>query len=305
MIQGTIYNHMIRALKQFPAFHAFQNQEMDTKAYLQFLESHQADLEKLGLDEDQIHLSSRLAHDEVSKVDGILYDLKGAGVIDSVEYPKQEFDAYRQQVYESYDHGQYSTYIFPDEERLLYALAHILQPKSTVFLGSYYGYWGIWAMPGIQKGGGKACFLDVNPDVNALAERNYTEMGFAAHTEFLTKDGIGFCESTSQSFDLVVLDAECPKDHPNPEFRGKGIYGPLTRAVLPKLQPGATMVTHNILLENTISDSYFENKIKKNQLQLASYLDITMSQFAFSKGYNTTEGTGVYKMPMSLEPTPN
>ncbi len=102
-----------------------------------------------GLNRDQLSLTTRFPSDEEGYVDRCLLALRDAGIISSIEYPKASFDACSIQIARTYKHGSYSTYIFPEEARLLYALAYIADGTRWAFLGSYYGYWAAWAMAGV------------------------------------------------------------------------------------------------------------------------------------------------------------
>ena len=87
---------------------------------------------EIELSEDQLNLSTRFPHDERGYVAEILADLHEAGVLDSVEYPNDEFEDLRRMVAECFVHDCRTTYIFPEEARLLFAVAHLIRPRNTV-----------------------------------------------------------------------------------------------------------------------------------------------------------------------------
>ena len=167
------------------------------------------------LNEDQRNLSTRFPLDDRQCVAGLLDDLVAADIIPSAVYPEDEFDDYREQVVALATHDGRITYIFPEEARLLYALAHVLRPQRTAFLGSYYGYWALWAMPGIVAGGGTVTLVDVDPAVMAIAERNFAAMGWADVTDFVVADAIEVAPRL-HDVDLCVLDAESSRTDPTP-----------------------------------------------------------------------------------------
>ena len=76
-----------------------------------------------------------------------------------------------------YDHGPFRTYIYPEEARLLFAIADILRPKAAIFLGSYYGYWARAPLAVIARHGGRAVLVDPDPQAQAVARRNLKSAG--------------------------------------------------------------------------------------------------------------------------------
>lgn len=291
---GTVYRNINSVLSKYPEYMEFRNGNLGMRDYLKFLNDNDSVLKAAGLNDDQMHLSSRFSFDEVAKIDSILLDLKAQGVIDTIEYPKLEFESFREKVYSEYIHDAQTTYIFPEEERLIYAMSQILKPKSTILLGSYYGYWGIWAMPAIKQVQGKVYLIDVNEKVNNLARENLLKFGFSQEAEVITADAIEFPNSDSQFYDFVLLDAETPEDYHIEDHRGKAIYFALAKAISKHLRTNSVMVAHNILLSNVTEDIYFSEKISKNFKELGKFLSFAKSNFDFSKDYNTTEGVAVY-----------
>jgi len=293
-MEGTVYQNIKSVLANYPEYEYFRNGKLGMREYLLFLDNNVEQLESAGLNEDQMHLSSRFSINEDAKIDSILLDLKAQGIIETINYPKLEFESFREKVYSEYIHESQSTYIFPEEERLIYALSQILEPKSTILLGSYYGYWGIWAMPAIQRVQGKAYYIDIDKKVSDLALANHLKLGFSQEAEMIVDDAIQFSKNSSQTYDFVLLDAELPADHPNEDLRGKAIYFALAQAIAPKLQTNAVMIAHNILLSNVTEDPYYSKKISKNLKELGKFLSFANRNFDFAKDYNTSEGVGLY-----------
>ena len=151
---------------------------------------HKSLLKETGLHEDQIHLSSRFSLNDEQTVDYILEDLQNRNIISSVNYPKDKFDALSHKVANEFMHDSYTTYIFPEEARLLYALTYITKPKTMFFLGSYYGYWAIWSAVILKETGGVAYLVDTDCHVLALAEKNMNKFQCDSVVKYINEDAI-------------------------------------------------------------------------------------------------------------------
>ncbi|MDH6109375.1 putative O-methyltransferase YrrM [Kitasatospora sp. MAP12-15] len=282
------------ALSAFPEYRAFRRAETSRSAYCAWVGSGAVDPGRIGLTEDQLNLSTRLPVNGRAHVDRILGELHAAGLIDATDYPAEEFDALFTQVSAGFRHHPFTTYIFPEEARLLYALAHLAAPRRTVFPGSYYGYWAVWAMPGIIAAGGTAELIDINPETMDLARRNLEALGLSKGVEYVTGDAIAYGR-TLRDVDLCVLDAEGPKDAADPELRDKAIYHPIMRATTPALRPGGLLVAHNMLLENLTDNPYFARRISANEAQYTAFHEHLAEHYDRRAVLPTTEGTGVYR----------
>jgi predicted O-methyltransferase YrrM len=292
---GTVYHLIERALAGFQPFADFRAGRLDRDGYVRVLEGIADHQERFGLNRDQFHLSGRFPVDEAAFVQRILDDLVLNGLLPHARYDTVAFAAFRAQVHRTIDHGRYATYIFPEEERLAYAIAEIMAPVAAGFFGSYYGYWAYWALPALARTGGSAVFLDIDPEVNALAERNMQRLGFAQRCRFVTQDAVAFLAGSSEQFDFAMVDAEGPEHHPDPDYRKKYIYYPIFRQLVPHLRAPGLVVVHNMLLRNLTADSYFAERIPVNQQQFAKLLPLLETSFTGRQVYDTSEGVGVYR----------
>lgn len=250
-----------------------------------------------SLPADLFLTSLRMPPDEAQFVQDCLYHLQSTGLLHSTLYNESAFQSYRQRVYASIDHDRYRTYIFPEEEQLLYALTQILRPKSVVLLGSFYGYWGLWAMPAVQEVGGIAYFVDLDPKVSALAARNLKSLGYENHAEVIVGDAVEFLRREALSFDLAVLDAEGPRWHPWKTYRGKSVYFPISEALLPRTAARFVLICHNVLLTTSFRDAATDRLLHQNRLQLSRFLELVRTEFPFGAEYSSTEGIGIYGRP--------
>jgi predicted O-methyltransferase YrrM len=292
---GTIHTKIVNALSSFAPFQDFRAGRLTRDAYVDVLERDEPRMASFGLNRDQFHLSGRFPADEEAFVDGILADLRGQGAIPTTAYDKAAFTAFRRRVMAEFNHGEFSTYIFPEEERLVYALSEIAKPVSAAILGSYYGYWAIWTMPALARSKGRAWFLDIDERVNKLGLTNFTCLGFGAQVEFVTRDAVKFLEATATTFDFALIDAEGPEEHSDPDYRKKYIYYPIFKACLPRLRPDALVAVHNMLLSNLSHDRYFQERIVINQQQFHKLMPFLGEHFRVRTEYPTSEGVGVYR----------
>ncbi|MBA3938444.1 MAG: class I SAM-dependent methyltransferase [Planctomycetes bacterium] len=292
---GTISAKIRAALRDFPPHQDFRAGRITPAQYVAVLDAQEAEGARRGLNRDQFHLSGREPLDELAYVDGVLADLQRRGLIPTTAYDQAGFTAFRARVTAEFSHGDFTTYIFPEEERLAFALADIVKPTSAGFFGSYYGYWAIWALPAIARAGGRAYFLDIDPRVNDLGRENAAKLGFAACCEFITADAVGYLENSKTTYDFALVDAEGPEDHPDPDYRKKCIYYPIFRASLPRLRPQALVAVHNILLTNAVQDRYFAESVAKNRQQFHKFLPLLEQGFPLRADYATSEGVGVYR----------
>lgn len=160
-------------------------------------------------------------------------------------YSRSDYLDFHNKVCANYDFGGYQTSIYPDEEELAYALTHAIKPKSSFYAGSYFGYWAVYMMPAISEVRGSITLCDINPKVSALCAANMERLGYAHSTVCAAEDAEKLLLSSSAPLGFVVLDATASYDNPDPERRGKGIYGVLAKAALPRLSKGGFILIHN------------------------------------------------------------
>ncbi|MFF3502480.1 O-methyltransferase [Streptomyces sp. NPDC003247] len=296
---GVAYDIIDRALAAVPEYQDFRRGLLSRAAYCSWLGAGGLRPEDVGLNEDQLNLSTRFPVDERAFVAEVLEGLERDGVIASTDYPEDEFEALRERVARQFAHEGRTTYIFPEEARLLFALCHLLAPRRTVFPGSYYGYWAVWALPGIRAAGGTATLIDIDPGTMALAERNLTALGLADGVEFATTDAIAHGR-TLEPVDLCVLDAEGPSPHRAPEgmdpdLIDKAIYFPIMEATTPALRPGCLLIAHNMLLGNLTENRYFTGRIANNRAQYARFHGHLDAHYDLQRLIPSSEGVGVYR----------
>lgn len=177
-------------------------------------------------------------------------------ILSAATYDSGYYATLATEIRDSFEHGPFRTYIYPEEARLLFAIADIARPSSAIFLGSYYGYWAYASIAAIASHGGKVVLVDPDPVAQAVAQRNIAKASFQNAVTIITKTGEDYLDSIDAEFDFVVLDAEGPRDHADPDQRGKAVYAPLIRHALPHMPYDSYLICHNILF-NDICSCFF------------------------------------------------
>ena len=290
---GTVFSHIDTVLQDYDFYNDFRVSRLCSESYAKKLFASKQALVELGVAEADVHFSARFPCDEEKFVKQTLSDLTQQGVLPGDAYNTAAYSEYAKLIDQQYLHGDYATYIYPEEAQLLYALCAITKPKRVAFLGAYYGYWAAWAFPHIQEANGMAYLLDVDQSVVDLATRNICNLGFEGCVQAIRQNAIEFMHNTDETFDMIVIDAECDDSHPDPDFRGKAIYHPLLQAALPKLKQGGLVVCHNILLKSAINDAYMDSVIKKNMQEYKKFLPLAQASLRKFIEYTSTEGVGI------------
>ncbi len=267
-----------------------------------FLDSIAPDLIAAGLPPDDVHFAKRYPQSQTAFVGDTLRSLAGIGILPRPDYDEAGYELLADQIREDYDHGPFRTYIYPEEVRLLFAIADIVRPKSAIFLGSYYGYWARAPLSVIARHGGRAVLVDPDPKAQQVARRNLKSAGLLDAVELAETTGQDYLQKTADLYDLVVLDAETPRDFPDPQQRGKAVYGPLLTRALARLTPDAHLVCHNYLFENVADCRFFDRIIDRNRDELRAFLDIAAREFSGLVECTSTEGVGVGKRRRAGEP---
>ncbi len=175
--KGTLSEILVERLGRFDFYRAFAAGTLSREEFHGLLIRYEEALRDRGLSPPLVRYASRMPLDDRAYVDTILECLHQDGLISTTRYDREEFEAYRRTIRARFAHGCYATSIFPEEERLVFALSEILGPRRLISLGSYYGYWTVWALPAVRERGGEAILIDVDPGVCALADKNLRDWG--------------------------------------------------------------------------------------------------------------------------------
>jgi predicted O-methyltransferase YrrM len=106
--------------------------------------------------------------------------------------------------------------------------------ESILELGTSNGYSTIWLAEGARATGGRVVTVDVMAHKHATARASLERAGLLDVVDFHLGDACEFLASTTATFDFVLLDV------------WKESYIPCIEALVPRLQPGATIVADNM-----------------------------------------------------------
>jgi predicted O-methyltransferase YrrM len=291
-IPGPLFEIAYSVLKDSPEFQSFRSGKLSRKKYGQLLERLAPELISAGLPAEDIEYAKRFPVSNEQFVDTALNDLVSRGILEKSSYDKELYKILEKEL-DSFDHQNSRTYIYPEESLLLFAAADIFKPKNAVFLGSYYGYWAYPAAAAIFRSGGRVSLVDPDQSTQEIARANFSRTNHTKSVEYAVMTGEEFLAQTDQLFDLVVIDAEVPRTHPDPQQRGKGIYYSLLKQSLPHLAPDALLVCHNILFTHFEESDFFESVIKRNHAELDLFLELARKEFPDFTEYTSTEGVGI------------
>jgi predicted O-methyltransferase YrrM len=288
--RGPLFDLVASVLARHPEYALHRDGLLADDAWYAFLDRAAAELRAAGVPSDDAHFAKRFPGAPERFVRGALARLVKTGVLHSGAYDERAAETAAAEA-ARYDHGGLGTYIYPEEGRLLFALADLVRPAHAVFLGSYYGYWAAWAVPAVAARGGRVTLVDPDPTACAVARRNFAPYGDAVR--IVTATGQEALAANRAPIDLVVIDAELPRTHPDPDLRGKGVYRALLAAALPHLAPAAHVVAHNILLSDATGDPVLAEVVARNAGELGGFLALAARELDGFAELVSTEGVGV------------
>jgi predicted O-methyltransferase YrrM len=179
---------------------------------------------------------------EVAIVDDALEALVPAGLLPSSHYSRERMLAHRDAVRQRFEIPW--TAISPRMERLIYAINAIVRPDTMVAVGIFCG--NTFACNAGAAVGPGACYeadrlvgLEIRPQEAARAQRNIATIDERGICEILAEDGRDWLAASSESIDLLYLDAD------GLEGQGKSIYLELLEEASHLLVPGSVVLAHN------------------------------------------------------------
>lgn len=291
---GVVADRIVHALTGVREFDLWRAGAIDRDTYAGQLDRILSLPGTVPLNENQRALSARMHWDDGAFVDAAVRRCAADGLLASERHDDAGYVRFRDRMAAEWDHAGRTTFIFPEEARLLYAIASVARPRRIAVLGSYYGYWAAWAVAGAGAALESAVLLDVDPAVTELARANLGRVGLAERATALTADAIVHMESSREPVDMLVLDAEGPDSGPDPRMLGKAVYGPIAAAALPRLRPGGLLVTHNVLLDDLVDHPYFRELAAQNRGTLAEFLAVASAACRAELVLPSTEGVSLH-----------
>lgn len=290
--EGPIFDRVTAVIGKNPTYSHYCAGNISRQEFADFLEMNRAELVEGGVPDEDVDYAKRYPADRERFLRESLDALASQGVIALAEIDPQQLAAAHARL-TRWEHRNRTTYIYPEEATILAALAILQRPRNVIFLGAYYGYWAGAVLPALAASGGRAVLIDPDPDCCALAVDNLKSEIDDGLVEVKCTTGEEFLSRSGPDFDMAVIDAEVPRDHPDPDLRGKGVYASLFNAVLPRLAIDALVVCHNILLDDNTGAPALSRALERNHRELGVFETLVRANLSGWTRLPSTEGVGV------------
>ena len=285
----TVFNETCDKLSRTPEFCAWRKGELSAADYACWLEEHGALAKHLGLNEDKFNLTLRYSTFEQS-----LSECISRRVRESLRLTP-ELVAEVKRIRSAFDHGDYSTYIFPEEEEVLASFVAAYQSTNVLVVGSYYGYWASMAAAVVFKNGGTITLVDPDPAAMTLAKLNFEKLFGRVNCTFACTDFFSWLDQADLTrFDTIIQDADGDAETTQYERRGKKIYGPVLDALFSRSKmSNARIIMHNMIISNRFQNRYFSHRIRRYLEDYRTLFYVLEKAGRRMYEVPTTEGIGV------------
>jgi predicted O-methyltransferase YrrM len=292
---GPVFNRIVAALSGFERFDYWRDGIIARNEYLDCIDMILELPPTVPLNENERALSSRLWWRPGDCVEGTLRELRDEGLLGGIEYDVRAFKRFAERVRRHWNHEDRWTYIFPEEAQLAFAIASCYEPKRLAVVGSYYGYWAAFALAGGARSLEQVILIDKDAEVCRIAQTNLSRLVQGVQWQVECIDAFEFFKRSGYGFDMVLLDAEGPRDSGDASFRGKAIYGPLLESMSQSFAMDRTcLVAHNILTSTDSTHPYFQRLIGRNRTELDPFMSLARELFNGVHVVTSTEGVGIY-----------
>ena len=127
--------------------------------------------------------------------------------------------------------------------RVLSMLAHMIQPKNILEIGTYTGYSAICFAEGLQDGG-KITTIDINYELEDMVRDYIDKAGLENTIDFKVGNAMEIIPTVNEEFDLVFIDAD------------KGNYVNYYKLVFDKVRKGGYIIADNVLWSGKVLEDY-------------------------------------------------
>lgn len=127
--------------------------------------------------------------------------------------------------------------------RLLSMLAHMIQPKRVLEIGTYTGYSALCFAEGLQEGG-KVTTVDVNEELEEFVQSYIEKANCSDKVEYIVGDAMEVVAKMDEQFDLVFIDAD------------KKNYCNYYHLVFDKVKSGGYIIADNVLWSGKVLEDY-------------------------------------------------
>lgn len=127
--------------------------------------------------------------------------------------------------------------------RVLSMLAHMIQPKRVLEIGTYTGYSALCFAEGLAENG-KVITIDVNEELEGLVQEYIEKAGMQGKVQTLIGDAAKIIPTLDEQFDLVFIDAD------------KKNYCLYYELVFDKVRKGGYIIADNVLWSGKVLEEY-------------------------------------------------
>jgi len=148
----------------------------------------------------------------------------------------------------------------PDGGRLVETIVHAIKPQRGLEIGTSSGFSALCAMRGALSAGADFHLVTVDHDAAKAewAQVNFERAGVANRITIVIEDGLDAARKLDGPWDYILLDA------------AKKQNLPILKALLPKLNPGAVVLTDNAVTHEAELEEF--TKFVRSHPDLASGL---------------------------------
>ena len=279
VISGQFALYAEKVLSQKDYYRQFMKGEINPAQFREKMLADRSLDAYFGNDKSNYDRIPKIPLDEKMPADAIFNYLVDDKIIPNCDNMYDGFDEYRQHIRTKYDHGDFFTCIFPEDERLIYAAARVKQPKEVFIAGAYYGYIAVWTMKTVVENGGMCVLSDIDEEVCRLASKNFEKLGYSSNSAIYCQGAEVLLANRTKPIDMLILDPTGNRNDPRPEYRGKNVYALCLKAAKHLLQKGSMIVVHNM--------SYEDPELESLVIELQAIN-------ALGTAYTTFNGLGVY-----------
>ncbi len=147
----------------------------------------------------------------------------------------------------------------PEGGRLVETVVRMVRPRLGLEIGTSSGFSALCALRGALDGGFRLITVDHDRAKIEWARENFVRAGVQDRVEIVVDDALAAAEKLAGPFDYVLLDADKEQNLP------------LIKTLLPKLNPGAVVLTDNALTHQVQMRGFFEFVQSHHELASATY----------------------------------
>lgn len=158
----------------------------------------------------------------------------------------------------------------PEGGKLIETLVFSTKPRRGLEIGTSSGFSALYALRGALKANCDFHLwtVDHDPAKARWAEENFRKAGVYSHITLIVKDGLQVAKELEGPWDYVLLDA------------AKWQNLPLMENLIPKLNPGAVVVTDNMLTH--------QEELKEFAQFVRNHPQLISSMFPLGNGIEVT-----------------